>query len=151
LGADVPVFVAGRSAWAEGIGEKLVPVDLPGDSWFVVVFPGVAVPTASVFQAPELTRNSATTTMRGFLETGGRNDCEAVVRARFPAVGEALDWLGQHATARLTGTGSCVFAKFARAADAERVAARVPGEWRAHVARGLNVSPLLEELARAKS
>ena len=78
--------------------------------------------------------------MRGFLETGGRNDCEAVVRARFPAVGEALDWLGRHAPARLTGTGSCVFAKFSRAADAERVAARVPDEWRAYVARGLDVS-----------
>ena len=86
--------------------------------------------------------------MRGFLETGGRNDCEAVVRARFPAVAEALDWLGRHAHARLTGTGSCVFAKFSRAADAERVAARVPDEWRAYVARGLDDSPLLEELAR---
>jgi len=86
--------------------------------------------------------------MRGFLETGGRNDCEPVVRAHFPAVGEALDWLGQHAPARLTGTGSCVFAKFARAADAERVAARVPDAWRSWVARGLDTSPLLEELAR---
>ena len=86
--------------------------------------------------------------MRGFLETGGRNDCEAVVRARFPAVGEALDWLGQHAPARLTGTGSCVFAKFPRAAEAERVAARVPDAWRAWVARGLDTSPLLDELAR---
>ena len=149
LGADVPIFVAGRSAWAEGIGERLTPVALPGDAWYLVIFPGVAVPTASVFQAPELTRNSPPTTMRGFLETGGRNDCEAVVRARFPAVGEALDWLGRHASARLTGTGSCVFAKFARAADAERVAARVPDEWRAYVVRGLNVSPLLEELSRA--
>lgn len=147
LGADVPVFVAGRSAWAEGIGERLAPVSL-GDAWYVVIFPGVAVPTAAVFQAPELTRNSAPTTMRGFLETGGRNDCEAVVRARFPAVGEALDWLGRHASARLTGTGSCVFAKFARAADAERVAARVPDQWRAFVARGLDESPLLEELGR---
>ena len=148
LGADVPVFVAGRSAWAEGIGEKLTPVTLGADSWYPVVFPGVAVPTASVFQAPELTRNSPATTMRGFLETGGRNDCEAVVRARFPLVGEALDWLGRYAPARLTGTGSCVFAKFARVADAERVAARVPDEWRAFVARGLDESPLLEELGR---
>src|SRR5262245_773337 len=148
LGADVPVFVAGRSAWAEGIGERLTPVQLGTDSWYLVIFPAVLVPTASVFQAPELTRNSPPTTMRGFLETGGRNDCEAVVRARFPAVGEALDWLGRHAPARLTGTGSCVFAKFARAADAERVAARVPDTWRAFVARGLDRSPLLEELDR---
>jgi 4-diphosphocytidyl-2-C-methyl-D-erythritol kinase len=148
LGADVPVFVAGRSAWAEGIGEILTPVQLGKDSWYLVIFPGVLVPTASVFQAPELTRNSPPTTMRGFLETGGRNDCEAVVRARFPAVGEALDWLGRHAPARLTGTGSCVFAKFSRAADAERVAARVPDTWRAWVARGLDESPLLEQLGR---
>jgi 4-diphosphocytidyl-2-C-methyl-D-erythritol kinase len=150
LGADVPIFVHGRSAWAEGVGEKLVPVDLPEDSWFVVIFPGVQVPTAAVFQAPELTRNSPPTTMRGFLETGGRNDCEAVVRTRFPAVAEALDWLARHAQARLTGTGSCVFAKFSRAADAERVAARVPDEWRAHVVRGLNRSPLLAELGLAE-
>ena len=148
LGADLPVFVAGRSAWGEGIGEELTPVTLGADSWFLVIFPGLAVPTASVFQAPELTRNSPPTTMRGFLETGGRNDCETVVRARFPAVGEALDWLGRHAPARLTGTGSCVFAKFARAVDAERVAARVPDVWRAWVARGLDESPLLEELGR---
>jgi 4-diphosphocytidyl-2-C-methyl-D-erythritol kinase len=150
LGADVPVFVAGKSAWAEGTGEKLTPVSLGADSWYVVLFPGVAVPTAAVFQAPELTRNSPPTTMRGFLETGGRNDCEPVVRARFPVVGEALDWLGQHAPARLTGTGSCVFAKFSRPEDAERVAARVPDTWRAWVARGLDSSPLVEELARSE-
>ena len=148
LGADVPIFVAGRSAWAEGIGEQLTPVSLGAESWYLVIFPGIEVPTASVFQAPELTRNSPPTTMRGFLETGGRNDCEAVVRARFPAVGEALDWLGRQAPARLTGTGSCVFAKFSRAADAERVAARVPDVWRAFVARGIDESPLLEELGR---
>jgi 4-diphosphocytidyl-2-C-methyl-D-erythritol kinase len=146
LGADVPVFLAGRSAWAEGVGEKLTPVSLGAGSWYVVVFPGVAVPTAAVFQAAELTRNSPPTTMRGFLETGGRNDCEAVVRARFPAVAEALDWLARHGAARLTGTGSCVFAKFSRVEDAERVAARVPDEWRAFVARGLDQSPLLDEL-----
>jgi len=148
LGADVPVFVAGLSSWAEGIGEKLTPVSLGEDSWYLVIFPGVSVPTAAVFQAAELTRNSPPTTMRGFLETGGRNDCEAVVRARFPAVAEALDWLARHGAARLTGTGACVFAKFARASDAERVAARVPDQWRAWVVRGLDRSPLLDELAR---
>jgi 4-diphosphocytidyl-2-C-methyl-D-erythritol kinase len=151
LGADVPIFVAGRSAWAEGIGERLTPMGLGANSWFLVLFPGVAVPTASVFQAAELTRNSPPTTMRGFLETGGRNDCEAVVRARFPAVAEALDWLARFAPARLTGTGSCVFAKFARSEDAERIAARVPDSWRAWVARGLDESPLLEELARCSN
>jgi 4-diphosphocytidyl-2-C-methyl-D-erythritol kinase len=151
LGADVPVFVLGRSAWGEGLGDRLTPVTLGGDSWFIVLFPGVSVRTAEVFQAAELTRNSPPTTMRGFLETGGRNDCEAVVRARFPAVAEALDWLGRHGAARLTGTGSCVFAKFARACDAERIAARAPDQWRAWVARGLDSSPLLEELARCSN
>ena len=148
LGADVPIFVAGESAWGEGIGQELTPVSLGADSWYLVIFPGVSVPTAAVFQAAELTRNSPPTTMRGFLETGGRNDCEAVVRARFPAVAEALDWLARHGPARLTGTGSCVFAKFSRVEDAERVAARVPDTWRAWVARGLDRSPLLDELAR---
>jgi 4-diphosphocytidyl-2-C-methyl-D-erythritol kinase len=151
LGADVPVFVAGNSAWAEGVGERLTPVRLGADSWYVVVFPGIAVSTAAIFQAAELTRNSPPTTMRGFLETGGRNDCEAVVRARFPAVAEALDWLARHGAVRLTGTGSCVFAKYSRVEDAERVAAGVPDEWRAWVARGLDRSPLLEELARCSN
>jgi 4-diphosphocytidyl-2-C-methyl-D-erythritol kinase len=151
LGADVPVFAAGHSAWAEGVGERLTPVSLGPDSWYLVIFPGVSVPTAAVFQAAELTRNSPPTTMRGFLETGGWNDCEAVVRARFPAVAEALDWLARHGAARLTGTGSCVFAKFSRVEDAERVAARVPDQWRAFVARGLDRSPLLEELARCSN
>ncbi len=141
LGADVPVFVHGRNAWAEGIGERLTPLELPR-RWFVIVDPGVSVPTGAVFQAPELTRNSPVITIRAFLDSGGRNDCEAVVRRRFPAVAEALDWLGRVAPARLTGTGACVFAAFDRVEDAERVAARVPDTWRSLVARGLDRSPL---------
>ena len=80
LGADVPVFVLGRSAWAEGVGEVLTPVDLP-PAWYAVIRPNATVPTAEVFQAPELTRNTPTTTIRGFLLTGGRNDCAPVVVA----------------------------------------------------------------------
>jgi len=148
LGSDVPVFVHGSSAWAEGRGERLEPVELP-ERWFVVVHPGVHVATATVFQAPELTRNSPKLTMRAFFQTGGRNDCESVVRARFPEVAEALDWLARSAPARLTGTGACVFAEFARAADAERVAARAPDRWTSFVARGLNTSPVLERLRRS--
>ena len=149
LGADVPVFVHGRSAWAEGIGERLQPLELP-ESWYVVLHPGVAVSTRDVFQAPELTRNSPVITIRAPLEAGTRNDCEPVVRARFAAVGDALDWLGQFAQARLTGTGSCVFAAFDSAAAAERVAARVPDVWRSWVARGLDRSPLHAQLARLR-
>jgi 4-diphosphocytidyl-2-C-methyl-D-erythritol kinase len=146
LGSDVPVFVHGSSAWAEGRGEKLEPVELP-ERWYAIVHPGVAVPTAQVFQAPELTRNSAPITLRAFFQAGGRNDCEAPVRARFPEVAAALEWLGQYAPARLTGTGSCVFASFATAADAERVAARAPDRWTSFVARGLNTSPMHERLS----
>jgi 4-diphosphocytidyl-2-C-methyl-D-erythritol kinase len=145
LGADVPVFVRGSSAWAEGVGEQLVPVELP-ERWYVVIHPGVAVPTRDVFQSPELTRNTAVITIRAFFGPGGssgsRNDCEPVVRARYPEVADALSWLGNFAPARLTGTGSCIFAAFGRAMDAERVAARAPDRWRAFVARGLNVSPV---------
>lgn len=147
LGADVPVFVRGRSAWAEGIGERLTPLALP-PRWFVIVHPGVSVPTAEVFQAPELTRNSPLITIRAFLDSGGRNDCEPVVRQRFPAVAAALDWLSRFAPARLTGTGACVFAAFDRVEDAERVAARVPDTWRSFVARGLDRSPLHAALGR---
>ena len=141
LGADVPVFVRGFSAWAEGIGERLEPVMVP-ERWYVIVRPGVSVPTREVFQSPELTRNSPIITIRAFFESGGRNDCEPVVRARWPEVAEALDWLGRYAPARLTGTGSCIFASVASPSEAERIAARVPDTWRSFVARGLNVSPL---------
>ena len=141
LGSDVPVFVHGSSAWAEGRGERLVPVELP-EAWFVVLHPGVAVGTAGIFQAPELTRNSPVLTIRALSPALVRNDCEAVVRVRHPAVAEALEWLGRQAPARLSGTGACVFAQFARAADAERVAARVPAPWRSFVARGVHRSPL---------
>jgi 4-diphosphocytidyl-2-C-methyl-D-erythritol kinase len=146
LGSDVPVFVHGFSAWAEGRGEKLEAVELP-ERWYAIVHPGVAVPTAQVFQSPELTRNSAPITLRAFFQAGGRNDCEATVRARFPEVAAALEWLGQYSPARLTGTGSCVFASFATAADAERVAARAPDRWKSFVARGLNTSPMHERLS----
>ncbi len=145
LGADVPVFVRGSSAWGEGVGENLQPIDLP-ETWYVVIHPGVHVGTKDVFQSPELTRNSPIITMRAFQESGGRNDCEPVVRERFPAVAQALDWLAQFAPARLTGTGSCIFAPCASAIDAERIAARVPERWTSYVARGLNVSPVHELL-----
>jgi 4-diphosphocytidyl-2-C-methyl-D-erythritol kinase len=145
LGADVPVFVHGFSAWAEGVGERLTPVTLP-QRWYVVIYPGVQVSTREVFQSPELTRNSPLITIRAFFESGGRNDCEPIVRAHSAEVAEALDWLSRAGAARLTGTGSCVFTACASAADAERLAARVPDRWTSFVARGLNTSPLHEQL-----
>jgi len=150
LGADVPVFIKGLSAWGEGIGERLTPVELP-ERWYVIIHPGCAVSTGSVFQSPELTRNSPVITIRGFFESGGRNDCEPVVRRLSPEVGEALDWLGRFAPARLTGTGSCVFAAYESAIEAERLAARVPDRWKSAVARGLNASPVLGRLGQERS
>ena len=148
LGADVPLFVHGSSAWGEGRGERLAPMHLP-QCWFLVIHPGIAVSTAEVFQAPELTRNSPIITIPAFSAVRVGNACEPVVRARYPEVAEALDWLaGQldasapDSRARMTGTGSCIFAGFERAEDAERVAARVPDRWRCFVARGLDRSPV---------
>jgi len=150
LGADVPLFVRGHSAWGEGVGDVLTPVPLP-ERHFAIVCPGVGVPTAEVFQAPELTRNSVKTTIRGFLKAGGRNDCEAVVAARHPKVAEALAWLRQRGEARLTGTGSCVFAAFADERSARAALAGLPPGWTGFVARGLDRSPLQERLAAERS
>jgi 4-diphosphocytidyl-2-C-methyl-D-erythritol kinase len=149
LGADVPVFIKGLSAWGEGIGERLTPVELP-ERWYLIIHPGCAVSTGSVFQSSELTRNSPLITIRDFFESGGRSDCEPVVRRLCPEVGEALDWLGRFAPARLTGTGSCVFAAYESAIEAERLAARVPDCWKSAVARGLNASPMLGRLAQER-
>ena len=149
LGADVPVFVLGQAAWGEGVGELLTPVDFP-EAVYLLVRPDATVGTAEVFKAPELTRDSPPIKIRDFLLTGGRNDCEPVVRRRFPAVAEALDWLGQFGPARLTGTGSCVFAAMPDEAQAREVLARLPGRWTGYVVRGLNRSPLLDRLRRER-
>jgi len=145
LGADVPVFVHGRSAWAEGVGERLSPVDLP-PAWYLVVCPDCAVSTAEIFADPELTRDSPETTISGFLSAGGRNDCEPVVKRRYPAVAAALDWVAARSRgqpAKVTGTGGCVFAKFAAAADAGAALEGLPPQWTGFVARGIAASPLL--------
>ena len=145
LGADVPVFVHGTAAWGEGVGDELTPLELP-ERVFLVVRPDATVGTAEIFKAPELTRDSPTITIRDFLLTGGRNDCEPVVRRRFPAVAEALDWLAQFAPARLTGTGSCVFAAMPDEARAREALDRLPRRWTGYVVRGLNRSPLVARL-----
>jgi 4-diphosphocytidyl-2-C-methyl-D-erythritol kinase len=145
LGADVPVFIGGEAAWAEGVGEVLTPVDLP-EPWYVVLQPDCRVATREIFQAPELTRNSAPIKIARFRSGECRNDFEPVVRSRYPQVSEALDWLGARAEARLTGSGACVFAAFADEGDARRVYAALPQGWRGFVARGCNRSPLLARL-----
>ncbi len=145
LGADVPVFVLGRAAWAEGIGERLQPVDFP-ERPCVLVRPDAAVATAEIFKATELTRDSPITTIAGFLQAGGRNDCEPVVRRRYPQVAAALDWLGRFGRAQLTGTGSCVFAMLPDATSAHAVLAQLPQGWQGWVTAGRNRSPLLARL-----
>lgn len=149
LGADVPVFLEGRAAFAEGIGERLTPLlgeDRPLERNYLIVKPNCAVSSREVFAAPELTRNSPPITIRAFLEMGGRNDCTATVRGRFPLVASALDWLSQFGEARLTGTGACVFLALESVQAGEAIMQRVPPEWSSFIARGLNVSPLRAQL-----
>jgi 4-diphosphocytidyl-2-C-methyl-D-erythritol kinase len=150
LGADVPLFIHGRSAWGEGVGERLTYLMLP-EKHYAIVFPGVGIATAEVFQAPELTRKTPKTTIRGFLMAGGHNDCEPVVAGRSPEVRQALAWLAERGDARLTGTGSCVFAAFADRGSAQAALAGLPPGWRGFVARGLDRSPLQERLAAERS
>lgn len=148
LGADVPVFVRGRSAWAEGVGERLQPITLP-QRWYVVVDPHEQVPTAALFQASELTRNAQPATISSFAsgETA-ENVFEPVVRARHPRVAEALGWLNKFGWARLSGSGGCIFIETKSQERAEFVAEKCPPSCSAHVAVGVERSPLLEALAR---
>lgn len=149
LGADVPVFVHGQAAWAEGVGDILTPVELE-EPWFVVLIPGVEVSTAKIFTDPELTRASPAIKIRDFLVGQGRNVCQPIVVKHYPAVAEALEWLGQHGKAMMTGTGACVFAAFETQEEAETVFAARPAKWKGFVAKGRNRSPLLEKLANTK-
>lgn len=145
LGADVPLFVRGQAAWAEGVGERLTPLDLPAVR-FLVVKPQAAVSTAQIFQDAELTRNSPITTIRAFFAEGGRNDCTSTVCKRYPEIAEALDWFKEFGDARLTGTGACVFLGVPDAATGERIRERLPARWAGYVVLGMNRSPLLDRL-----
>ncbi|HVA56055.1 MAG TPA: 4-(cytidine 5'-diphospho)-2-C-methyl-D-erythritol kinase [Gammaproteobacteria bacterium] len=148
LGADVPLFVQGRAAWAEGIGELLTPVELP-EPWYLVIQPACTILTREMYQAPELTRNSAAITIAGFYAGVTHNDFEPLVRKRYAPVAEALDWLSQRAPARLTGSGACVFGSFDQESAARRALDDLPKDWRGFIARGRNRSPLLDRLAMA--
>jgi 4-diphosphocytidyl-2-C-methyl-D-erythritol kinase len=150
LGADIPFFIHGQTAWGEGVGERLTPLELP-PKHYAIVFPGVGISTAEIFQAPELTRKTPETTIRGFLQAGGRNDCEPVVTGRSPEVRQALAWLARRGDARMTGTGSCVFAAFEDRGSAQAALEGLPSGWRGFVARGLSRSPLQERLAAERS
>ena len=147
LGADVPVFVFGESAFAEGVGEQLQAYPLP-DAWYVVLSPPVHVPTAQIFTHPELTRNTISITIRalpigGGLHTGQfGNDLQPVACKLYPEIGRHLAWLGQYAPALMSGSGACVFAEFATEAQAQAVLRQLPEDMRGFVARGLQQHPL---------
>ncbi|WP_026913056.1 4-(cytidine 5'-diphospho)-2-C-methyl-D-erythritol kinase [Perlucidibaca piscinae] len=138
LGADVPVFVRGHAAWAEGVGERLTPVDLP-EPWYLVLCPPAHVSTAEAFAHPELTRDTPPITLRAFLDGAGRNDFEKVVCALSPAVETARNWLAAQGSARMTGTGACLFKTCTSRSEAEQLLSKSPVA--GFVTRGYNASP----------
>lgn len=146
LGADVPVFICGEAAWAEGVGEILTPCPVE-EGPVLVITPACNVETRVVFNDLELTRDTPPITMPAFSLAGSRNDCESVTRRLYPEVGRALEWLSRHAWTRMSGTGASVYALFDSDSAADAVARQVPPEWRCFRARRVNRSPLLDRLA----
>ena len=144
LGADVPVFVKGQSAWASGIGEDLMPINLP-KPWFVVIYPKIVVSTGEIFASEQLTRNCDPITIRDFLTSGGRNVCEPVACQLYPDIQNAIDWLNQYSIAKMTGTGACIFASFDSLEQAESVISLAPKHWSTFVVKAMNTNPLLEQ------
>lgn len=151
LGADVPFFIFGQNAFAEGIGEVLSPVDTP-DGWFVLIDPNISVPTSAIFASDELTRNTEKIKILDFLgyltenSIFGKNDLQSVVEKRYPPVSKALTWLSRYADARMTGSGACVFARFESEAAADKVISKMPEKWKSWKAKGLTLHPLDEIL-----
>ena len=141
LGADVPVFVRGHAAFAEGVGEILTPVD-PPEKWYLVAHPGVSIPTPVIFNDPDLPRNTPKRSIKTLLKCEFGNDCEVIARKRFREVDAALSWLLEYAPSRLTGTGACVFAEFDTESRARQVLEQAPEWLNAFVAKGVNLSPL---------
>lgn len=137
LGADVPVFIGGRSAWGEGVGENLEPIELP-PRWYLVITPNCLVSTAQIFGHENLTRNTPAIKMADFLAGRSRNDCESVTRNLYPEVDKALNWLSRYGPARMTGTGASVFADFPGEEPARAALSALPDYWRGFVAQGIN-------------
>ncbi len=146
LGADVPVFIFGRSAFAEDIGDRFQEIDL-GPAWYLVLVPQVTVSTAEIFAAPELTRNTKAIKIAAFSVGQGRNDLQAVACKRFPEIARHLNWLGKFGKAAMTGSGACVFSAFDSEAAARSVLEQLPTEMRGFVSRGLDRHPLYAESA----
>ncbi|MEW5559727.1 4-(cytidine 5'-diphospho)-2-C-methyl-D-erythritol kinase [Enterobacter asburiae] len=148
LGADVPVFVRGHAAFAEGVGELLTPVTVP-EKWYLVAHPGESIPTPVIFNDPELPRNSPRRSIETLLKCEFSNDCEVIARKRFRKVDAALSWLLEYAPSRLTGTGACVFAEFDTESAARQVLEQAPEWLQGFIARGVNVSPLMHTIEGA--
>jgi len=145
LGADVPVFVFGHAAWAEGVGEKLKKIE-PQEKWLVIIKPECHVDTKEIFSVKDLTRNSKSITMADFISGQHQNDCLDVVRNLYQPVADALVDLAIFAEARLTGTGACVFAQFDSEELAQQAFDSLRGKWQTYLSKGLNRSPLLDVL-----
>ena len=148
LGADVPVFVRGQAAWAEGVGEQLTPVECD-EPWYLVVVPPCQVSTSEIFSDQRLTRDTPPITLAAFREHGGRNDCLPVVEERYPEIRNALILLNNYCEAKMTGTGSCLFGAFPNEREADKVRARLPATLQTFVAKGCNRSPLHQMLYKA--
>jgi len=141
LGADVPFFIYGKDAFAEGVGERFLSLSMP-NAWYVVIAPPVNVPTREIFSAKELTRNSKPIRISDFAFDATRNDLQAVACNRYPEIGEVIEWLERHAAARMTGSGACVFAQVTDESLADRIVLRCPRRWRAWKTRSLSRHPL---------
>jgi 4-diphosphocytidyl-2-C-methyl-D-erythritol kinase len=141
LGADVPVFIHGQAAWAEGVGEKLSPIS-PVEPWYMVIVPPCQVSTSEIFSTTELTRDCEPITISRFLSGEGRNVCEDVVKDHYPAVAESLSWLAKYGQSRMTGTGGCVFVDVNNQQQAQKIMDDLPESWQGFVAKGCNISPL---------
>lgn len=146
LGADVPVFVRGQAAFAEGVGEKLTPV-APPEPWYLVAVPQVSVSTAEIFSDPLLTRDTPAIKVCAVLKWSGRNDCQSTVERRYPEIRNALILLNKFVSARLTGTGGCIFGSFPNKTEADTVASQLPASLPGFVAKGSNTSMLHRALA----
>ncbi|OZB05196.1 MAG: 4-(cytidine 5'-diphospho)-2-C-methyl-D-erythritol kinase [Idiomarina sp. 34-48-12] len=150
LGADVPVFVRGQAAFAEGVGEHLQPAQ-PLCPWYLVIHPGVQISTPSIFKHPDLPRQHPLLEWPHWSWENTSNDCEALVRRLYPEVAKALDWLVEYAPSRLTGTGACIFGRFDNETDARAALQRMPAQWTGFVARGLNENPVCQQLRQAST
>lgn len=150
LGADVPVFVRGRTAWAEGVGERLTPVEL-SSYWYLIVVPDCQISTKEIFSNELLTRDTPTIKIAPALEgqlEQLRNDCQPIVSELYPEVKNALGWLSQYGNARLTGTGACIFASFTNEEECRYVFSLLPANFKGFVAQGVNRSAVHELLSR---